>query len=52
MHDATIFRVRWAKDVVREYKYFTTMSIPDAKSTPVNINAIAKNEPWIHANPV
>ena len=27
MHDATMFRVRWAKGVVRENKYFTTMSI-------------------------
>ena len=34
MHDATMFRVRWAKDVVRENKYFTTMSIPDAKALP------------------
>ena len=52
MHDATMFRVRWAKDVVRENKYFTTMSIPDAKSTPVNVNVIAKNEPWVHAKHV
>jgi hypothetical protein len=40
------------KDVVRENKYFTTMSIPDAKSTPVNVNFIAKNEPWVHATHV
>ena len=52
MHDATMFRVRWAEDVVRENKYFTTMSIPDAKSTPVNVNVIAKNEPWVHAKHV
>ena len=52
MHDATMFRVRWAKDVVRENKYFTTMSIPDAKSTPVNINVIAKSEPWVDAKHV
>ena len=52
MHDATMFRVRWANDVIRENKYFTTMSIPDAKSTPVNVNIIAKNEPWVHAKHV
>ena len=52
MNDATMFRVRWAKDVVRENKYFTTMSILDAKSTPVNLNVIAKNEPWVHAKHV
>ncbi|KAI5005827.1 hypothetical protein ZWY2020_033070 [Hordeum vulgare] len=52
MHHATMFRVRWAKDIVRENKYCTTMSIPDPKSTPVNINIIAKNEPWVHAKHV
>ena len=41
-----------AKAVVRENKYFTTMYIPDAKSTPVNFNVIAKNEPWVHAKHV
>ena len=25
------------------------MSIPEAKSTPANVNIIAKNEPWVHA---
>ena len=38
-----MFRVRWAKDVVKEGRYFTTMVIPDAKSK----NASAKNEPWV-----
>ena len=52
MHSATMFRVRWAKDVVRENKYFTTMSIPDAKSATMNVNVIAKTEPWVHAKHV
>ena len=38
-----MFRLRWAKNVERENRYFTTMTIPDAKSATVN--AIAKNEP-------
>jgi len=50
LHNATMFRVRWAKNVERENRYFTTMSIPDAKSATVNV--IAKNEPWIHAKHV
>ena len=45
-----MFRVRWAKNVERENRYFTTMSIPDAKSATVN--AIAKKEPWVHAKHV
>ena len=47
-----MFPVRWAEDVIRENKYFTTMSIPDEKSTPVNFNVIAKNKPWLHAKHV
>ena len=47
-----MFHVRWAKVVVREDKYFTTMSIPDEKSATVNINTIAKTEPWVHAKHV
>jgi hypothetical protein len=43
-----MFRVRWAKDVVKEGRYFTTMVIPDAKSK----NASAKNEPWVLASQV
>ena len=43
-----MFRVRWAKDVVKEDRYFTTMVIPDAKSK----NATAKNEPWVLASQV
>ena len=45
-----MFHVRWAKNVERENRYFTTMTIPDAKSATVN--AIAKNEPWVHAKHV
>src|ERR1041385_7823958 len=50
LHNATRSRVRWAKNVERENRYFTTMSIPDAKSATVNF--IAKKEPWIHAKHV
>jgi hypothetical protein len=50
LHSAMMFRVRWAKNVERENRYFTTMFIPDAKSATVN--AIAKNEPWVHAEHV
>ena len=45
-----MFRVRWAKNVERENRNFTTMTIPDAKSATVN--AIAKHEPWVHAKHV
>jgi hypothetical protein len=51
LHSATMFRVRWAKAVERENRYFTTMSIPDAKST-ATMNVIAKTEPWVHAKHV
>ena len=50
LHNTTMFRVRWAKNVERENRIFTTMTIPDAKSATVN--AIAKNEPWVHAKHV
>ena len=52
MHNAMMFRVRWAEAVVTENKYFTTMSIPDAKSATVNVNFITKTEPWIDAKNV
>ena len=32
LHNTTMFRVRWAKNVERENQNFTTMTIPDAKS--------------------
>ena len=44
-----MFRVRWAKSVKKEDKYFTTMVIPEAKSSA---NATAKNEPWVLASQV
>ena len=43
-----MFCVRWAKDVVKEGRYFTTMVIPDTKLK----NASAKNEPWVLASQV
>ena len=50
LHNATMFCVRWAKNLIRENQNFTTMTIPDAKSA--TMNAIAKNEPWVHAKHV
>ena len=40
LHNTTMFRVRWAKNVERESRIFTTMTIPDAKSA--TMNAIGK----------
>ena len=50
LHNTTMFRVRWAKNVERKNRNFTTMTIADAKSATVN--AIAKKEPWVHAKHV
>ena len=47
-----MFRVRWAKSVVKEDRYFTTMVIPEAKSKSAGANIIAKNEPWVLASQV
>jgi hypothetical protein len=44
-----MFRVRWAKNVEKEGRYFTTMVIPEAKSS---VNVQAKNEPWVLASQV
>ena len=41
-----MFRVRWAKSVTPEDRYFITMSIPKAKSSA---NVTAQNEPWVLA---
>ena len=41
LHSATMFCVRWAKNVERENWYFTTMSIPDMKSA-ATVSVIAK----------
>jgi hypothetical protein len=43
-----MFRVRWAKNVEKEGRYFTTMVIPEANSK----KASAKNEPWVLASQV
>ena len=37
-----MFRVRWAKSVIKEDWYFTTMVIPEAKSKTTGANVIAK----------
>jgi hypothetical protein len=49
-----MFRVRWAKIVRKEDRYFTTMSIPEAKSTTKSraAHVIAKAEPWVLASQV
>ena len=44
-----MFRVRWAKNVTPEDRYFITMSIPKAKSSA---NVTAQNEPWVLAKHV
>jgi hypothetical protein len=44
-----MFRVRLAKNVKKEGRYFTTMVIPEAKS---GANVQAKNEPWVLAGQV
>jgi hypothetical protein len=44
----SMFRVRWAKSVEKDGRFFTTMVIPDAKSK----NASTKNEPWVLASQV
>ena len=45
-----MFRVRWAKSVKREGRYFTTMVIPAQAKFGVNVTA--KNEPWVLASQV
>jgi len=47
-----MFRVRWAKSIVKESRYFTTMVIPEAKSKTAGANVTAKNEPWVLASQV
>ena len=47
-----MFRVRWAKSVVKEDRYFTTMVIPEAKSKSAGANVATKNEPWVLASQV
>ena len=47
-----MFRVRWAKSVIKEDRYFTTMCIPEAKSKTASANVTAQNEPWVLAKHV
>jgi hypothetical protein len=47
-----MFRVRWAKNIVKEDRYFTTMVIPEAKSKTGGANVTTKNEPWVLASQV
>ena len=47
-----MFRVRWAKSVLKEDRYFTTMVIPEAKSKTAGANVTAKSEPWVLASQV
>jgi hypothetical protein len=44
-----MFWVRWAKNVEKEGRYFTSMVIPEAKSS---MNVHAKNEPWVLASQI
>ena len=47
-----MFHVRWAKSVLKEDRYFTTMVTPEAKSKTTGANVTAKNEPWVLASQV
>jgi hypothetical protein len=47
-----MFRVRWAKNVVKEERGFITMVIPEAKSIAASANVTAQNEPWVLAKTV
>src|SRR3954466_7328682 len=47
-----MFHVRWAKRVIKEDRYFTTMVIPEAKSKTAGANFTVKNEPWVLASQV
>ena len=51
-HNVAMFRVRWAKSVVKEDRYFSTMVILEAKSKSASANNTAKNEPWVLAKHV
>jgi hypothetical protein len=47
-----MFRVRWAKSIIKEDPYFTTMCIPEAKSKSASANVTTQNEPWLLAKHV
>jgi hypothetical protein len=51
-YKVAMFRVRWAKSVIKEDRYFTTMYIPEAKSKSASANVTTKNEPWVLAKHV
>ncbi|KAK1667248.1 hypothetical protein QYE76_055407 [Lolium multiflorum] len=46
-----MFRIRWAKNVTKEDRYFTTMFLPEANKSK-STNATAQNEPWVLAEHV
>ncbi|KAK1645358.1 hypothetical protein QYE76_063163 [Lolium multiflorum] len=46
-----MFRIRWAKSVTKEDRYFTTMFLPEANKSK-SMNATAQNEPWVLAEHV
>ncbi|KAK1664339.1 hypothetical protein QYE76_052498 [Lolium multiflorum] len=47
----SMFRIRWAKSVTKEDRYFTTMFLPEANKSK-STNATAQNEPWVLAEHV
>jgi hypothetical protein len=47
----SIFRVRWATNITKEDKYFTTMCMPEANKSKTK-NPTAQNEPWVLARHV
>jgi hypothetical protein len=46
-----MFRVRWATNITKEGKYFTTMCMPEANKSKTK-NPTAQNEPWVLARHV
>ena len=47
-----MFRVRWAKSILKEDRYFTTYAGEKAKSKTAGANVTVKNEPWVLASQV
>jgi hypothetical protein len=47
-----MFRVRWAKSVIKDERGFTTMVIPEAKLVTTGANVTAQNEPGLLAKHV
>jgi hypothetical protein len=46
-----MFCVRWATNITKEDKYFTTMCMPEANKSKIK-NPTAQNEPWVLARHV